>query len=156
MNINATLFGQMITFVLFVAFTTRFVWPPIVKALKERQAKIADGLAAAERGHLELSQAQEQIAIELKKSKENAADIILEAKKHADVIVDKARQQAREEGQRIIAQAHSELDHMVSDAKETLRKQVAAIAMMGVEKVLQHSIDPKAHHDMLEKLAQEI
>lgn len=156
MNINVTLIGQMITFLLFVWFTKRYVWPPVIKALKERQAKIADGLAAAERGHLELSRAQEQIALQLKESKEAAAGIIVEAKKQADSIVDASRQQAHEEGVRIIQQARTEVEHMVQQAKEGLRQQVASIAMMGAEKVLERSIDPKAHQDMLKKLAQEI
>lgn len=156
MNINLTLFGQMITFILFVWFTKQFVWPPIVKALKDRQAKIADGLAAAERGHLELQQAQEQARLEIKRSKNEAADIILESKKQADTLLEHARQQAREEGRRIIQQAHAEVAHMVSEAKETLRKQVATIALQAAEKVLAHSIDPALHHKMLEELAQEI
>lgn len=156
MNINLTLFGQMITFVLFVWITKRYIWPPVIKALKERQAKIADGLAAAEKGHLELARAKEQVALELKASKEEGAGIILEAKKQADSIVDQARQQAHDEGQRIIAQAHSEVEQMVLQAKETLRSQVATIAMVGAEKVLGRSIDSGVHQSMLDKLAQEI
>ncbi|WP_075065115.1 F0F1 ATP synthase subunit B [Candidatus Berkiella aquae] len=156
MNINLTLLGQMITFVLFVWITKRYIWPPVIKALKDRQAKIADGLAAAEKGHMELARAKEQVLQSLKESKEQGANIILEAKKQADAILDAARQSAHEEGQRIIAQAHSELDHMVSQAKETLRKEVATIAMFGAEKVLQKSVDSNAHEQMLEKLAQEI
>ncbi|MCS5712751.1 F0F1 ATP synthase subunit B [Candidatus Berkiella aquae] len=146
----------MITFVLFVWITKRYIWPPVIKALKDRQAKIADGLAAAEKGHMELARAKEQVLQSLKESKEQGANIILEAKKQADAILDAARQSAHEEGQRIIAQAHSELDHMVSQAKETLRKEVATIAMFGAEKVLQKSVDSNAHEQMLEKLAQEI
>jgi F-type H+-transporting ATPase subunit b len=155
-NINVTLFGQMITFLLFVIFTKKFVWPPIIKALKERQGKIADGLAAAERGHHELAKAQEQIALELKQTKESASNIIVEARKQADSIVDASRQQAHEEGVRIIQQAHSEIEHMIAQAKEDLRKQVATIAMLGAEKVLERSIDAKAHQELLDKLAQEI
>lgn len=156
MNINLTLLGQMITFSLFVWFTYRFVWPPLTKALQERQAKIADGLAAAERGHVELEQAIQKAADNIKESKDEAANIILMAQKQSDVIVDAARQQAHEEGQRIIQQAKAECDRMVSDAKETLRKQVASLAMMGAEKILEHSIDLNTHHQMLEKLVEEI
>ncbi|MBS0286469.1 MAG: F0F1 ATP synthase subunit B [Proteobacteria bacterium] len=156
MNINLTLLGQMITFVLFVWITKRYVWPPIFHALKERQAKIADGLAAAEKGHQELARAKEQVEINLKQSKEEGANIVLEAKKQADGIVDKARQQAHEEAQRIIAQSHAEVNQMVAQAKESLRKQVAGIALVGAEKVLGQSVDPHAHQQMLEKLAQEI
>lgn len=156
MNINVTLLGQMITFALFVWFTKSFVWPPLIKALKERQAKIADGLAAAERGHVELEQAQAQAAQFLKDSKEKGANLVLEAQKQADLIVDNARQQAHEEGQRIIQQAQTEVEHMIEQAKEKLRKEVASIAMLGAQKVLERSIDPQAHSAMLEKLAQEI
>lgn len=156
MNINLTLFGQMITFVLFVWITKRYIWPPVIKALKERQAKIADGLAAAEKGHLELLRAKEQIALDIKASKEEGAGIILEAKKQADMIVDQARQQAHDEGQRIIQQAHAEVEQMVLQAKEALRGQVATIAMVGAEKILGRTIDSGIHQSMLDKLAQEI
>lgn len=156
MNINLTLIGQMITFALFVWFTKQFVWPPVMKALRDRQAKIADGLAAAERGHLELARALEEAALAIKKSKDEAGNIVLEAKKQSDMILDNARQQAREEGQRIIQQAHTEVQHMIAEAKEDLRKQVATIALAGAEKILQSSIDSSTHHAMLEKLAEEI
>lgn len=156
MDINVTLFGQMITFVLFVWFTKRFVWPPVIQALKDRQSKIADGLAAAERGHVELAQALEEANQMIKKTKEEAGNIILEAKKQSDVILDQARILAREEGQRIIQQAHAEVQHMVMQAKETLRKQVATIALAGAEKILESSIDSNVHRGMLEKLAEEI
>lgn len=156
MNINMTLLGQMITFILFVWFTKRFVWPPLFKALKDRQAKIADGLAAAERGHHELDRAKAEAAENIKKSKEDAAQILLLAKKQSDAIVDAARQNAHEEAHRIIQQAHGEVAHMVSDAKETLRKQVATLAVLGAEKILEQSIDSQAHRQMLDKLVAEI
>ena len=156
MNINLTLFGQMITFILFVWFTRRFVWPPLMKALKDRQAKIADGLAAAERGHAELERAQLEAAEFIKQSKEEASNIVLMAKKQADVIIDTARQQAHEEGQRIILQAHSELDRMVSAAKENLRRQVATLAVLGAEKILERSVDMSTHHQMLDRRGEEI
>ncbi len=156
MNINLTLLGQMITFVLFVWITKRYVWPPVIKALKDRQARIADGLAAAEKGHLELGRAQEQIAQMLKETQEEASEIILEARKQADTIVDAARGQAHEAAQRIIAQSHAEVEQMVAHAKEELRKQVAGIALIGAQKILEHSVDLNAHQKMLEKLAQEI
>ena len=156
MNLNLTLLGQMTTFVLFVWITKRFVWPPIFQALKERQAKIADGLAAAEKGHAELARAKEQIALNLKQSKDEGATIVLEARKQADSIVDAARQQAHEEGQRIIQQSHAEVEQMVAQAKESLRKQIATIALFGAEKVLERSVDLNAHQQMLDKLAEEI
>ncbi len=156
MNINLSLFGQMITFVIFVSITKQYIWPPVIKALKERQAKIADGLAAAEMGHLELQRAKEQIAVELKGCREQGASIVLEAKKQADAIVDHARQQAHEEGQRIIQQADAEVEQMILQAKDGLRSQVASIAITGAEKILGRSIDVGTHQNMLDKLAQEI
>lgn len=156
MNINATLFGQMITFVLLVLFTKKFIWPPVNRALVERQEKIADGLAAAERGHLELARAQEESAQTVHQGQEKASKIILEAQKQADHIVDEARQKAHEEGQRIIEQAHNEVNQMVSDAKEALRKRVTEIALLGAEKLLEKNIDQASHAQMLDRLAQEI
>lgn len=156
MNINLTLFGQMITFILFVWFTKCYVWPPIIKALKERQAKIADGLAAAEKGQQSLLAAQEQVALHLKESQKEAADILLEAKKQSDRVVEEARLQAREEGHRIIQQARAEVAHMVSEAKEGLRKQTALLAFMGAEKILERSVDPQQHNAMLEQLVKEL
>lgn len=156
MNINITLLGQMITFMLFVWFTKAFVWPPVIKALKDRQAKIADGLAAAERGQLELLKAQEQVEMDLKEGRHLAANLIVEAQKKADDMIDDARQQAHKEGYRIIQQAQAEIQQMVVDAKEQLRKQVASLALFGAEKILERSIDGEAHHAMLEKFAEEI
>lgn len=156
MDITITLVGQMITFLLFVWFTRAFVWPPVIKALKDRQAKIADGLAAAERGQAELLRAQDQVALDIKEGKQKASNLIVEAQKQADILIDDARQKAHEEGQRIIQQAHAEIDQMVKDAKESLRKQVASLALIGAEKILERSIDEHSHHAMLEKFAEEI
>ncbi len=156
MNINITLLGQMITFLLFVWFTKALVWPPVIKALKDRQAKIADGLAAAERGQLELVNALHQADLDIKEGKQQATNIIVESQKRADYLIDEARQKAHEEAQRIIEQAHAEIAQMVLDAKETLRKQVATLALFGAEKILERSIDGEAHHAMLEKFAEEI
>jgi F-type H+-transporting ATPase subunit b len=155
-NINLTLFGQMITFILFVWFTKAFVWPPIINALKEREDKIADGLAAAERGHLELAQAKERSEVSLKEGHEAASKIILEAQKQSDTIVDTARQKAHEEGLRIIEQAKNEIENMAQEAKEVLRKRFAEMALLGAEKILEKSIDPASHQQMLDKLVQEI
>lgn len=156
MDINVTLIGQMITFILFVWFTKQFVWPPVIRALKDRQAKIADGLAAAERGHVELAHAKEAATQAVNDSKNEAGRLVLEAKKQSDHILDQARQQAREEGQRIIQQAHAEIEHMIAEAKETLRKQIAGIVLVGAEKILESQINPALHQGLLDKLAQEI
>jgi F-type H+-transporting ATPase subunit b len=155
-SINMTLFGQMITFLLFVWFTKRFVWPPLTKALKDRQAKIADGLAAAERGHLELSRAKESALAEIKRAKDAASHLLVDAKKQSDHVIDQARQKAHEEGQRIIQQAQAEIEQQVLQAKESLREQVATIALFGAEKILEKSVDSSVHQKMLEQLAEEI
>lgn len=156
MNINLTLLGQMITFILFIWFTKALVWPPIMKALKDREGKIADGLAAAEKGHLVLAEAQEQSEKSIKEGQEAASQIILEAQKQADHIVEAARQKAHEEGQRIIGQAHNEIENMVQEAREGLRQRFAEMTLLGAEKVLEKSIDPSVHQSMLNKLVQEI
>lgn len=155
-SINVTLIGQMITFFLFLAFTKRFVWPPISQALKDRQAKVADGLAAAERGHLELSRAQESAAAEIKRAKEASGNLVVDAKKQGDQIIDQARTRAQEEGQRIIQQAQAEIEQQVLQAKEQLRKQIATIALFGAERILEKSVDASSHQGMLDKLAEEI
>lgn len=155
-SINMTLIGQMITFILFVLFTGYFVWPPIAQALKNRQAKIADGLAAAERGHLELSRAKETALAEIKRAKEASSHLLVEAKKQSDQIIDNARQKAHEEGLRIIQQAQAEIEQQALQAKEALRQQVASIALFGAEKVLEKSVDASVHEKMLEQLAEEI
>lgn len=155
-SINMTLLGQMITFLLFVAFTKRFVWPPMTQALKDRQAKIADGLAAAERGHLELSRAKESALAEIKRAKEASSNLLVDAKKQSDQIIDQARVRAQEEGQRIIQQAQAEIDQQVLQAKESLRQQVATIALFGAEKILEKSVDASVHNKMLEQLAEEL
>jgi F-type H+-transporting ATPase subunit b len=155
-SINLTLLGQMITFLLFVWFTQRFVWPPLMKALKDRQDKIAAGLAAAEKGHAALMEAEQKIASQLKDSKTTANEIISGAKKQADAIVDGARTNAHEEASRIIQQANAEVAHMVEEAKESLRKQVATLALRGAEKILSQAVDPATHQAMLDQLAKEM
>lgn len=156
MNINLTLFGQMITFILFVWFTKAFVWPPIIQALKEREDKIADGLAAAEKGHFELAEAKKRSEFSAKEGQEAASKIILEAQKQSDVIIDAARQKAHEEGQRIIEQAQNEIENLVQEAKETLKQRFSEMALFGAEKILEKSIDPASHQQMLDKLIQEV
>ena len=156
MNINYTLFGQMITFAVFVIFCMKYVWPPIMNALQERQKKIADGLAAAERGEHEQELAEKRAAERLHEAKEQAGEIIANAQKRASEIVDEAKTDARTEGERLVAAAQSEIEQEVHRAKETLRKQVASIAVAGASKVLEREIDESAHGDILDKLVAEI
>jgi len=152
-NINLTLIGQMITFALFVIFCMKMIWPLIIAAMEERAVKIADGLEAADRAGRDLELAQERAVSKLHKAKEEAATIIESANKRASQIVEEAKDQAREEGGRLKVAAQAEIDQEMNRAKESLRGQVATLAIAGAEKVLEASIDESAHKDMLEKLA---
>jgi F-type H+-transporting ATPase subunit b len=155
-NITATLIGQMLFFVVFVAFTMKFVWPLITTAMAERQKKIADGLAAADRAAHSLELAQEKAAAALREAKAEAGRIIELANKRAAEIVDEGKQQARTEGERILTAAKAEVDQEAHRAREQLRKQVSALAVAGAEKILAKSVDQKSHSDLLEKLAAEL
>ena len=156
MNIGLTLFGQMITFLLFVLFTQRYIFPPLLSALAQRQAKIADGLAAAARGHHDLELAQAAAVKQLKEAKHNAVSIIEEAQKQATTLIESAKEQAQEEAGRLLKTAEKEVELMIDQAKETLRTQVASLAMLGAEKILLRNIDVAANQDLLSKLADEL
>ena len=156
MSITITLLGQMITFGLFVWFTMRFVWPPVTKALQERQARIAEGLAAAERGHRDLELAQESAKKHLKDAKTQCHDLIEDAKKQAQYIIDLAKMQTKELTDRQKLQAQSEIEVMVQQAKDVLRTQVAEIAVLGAEKILGKNIDDNTHHGMVDALIEEL
>jgi F-type H+-transporting ATPase subunit b len=156
MNINATLLAQTIMFVLFVWFCMRFVWPPIMNALANRQKQVADGLAAGERGKHELELAAKRASQELHGAKEKASEIIVQAEKRATEIVEEAKGNAKVEGNRIIAGAKAEIEQEVTRAKEGLRQQVADLAIAGAEKILRREIDAKAHAEMLGAIAREL
>lgn len=156
MNINLTLIGQSITFIIFVWFCMKFVWPPIMGALQERTKKIADGLAAAERGEHEQVLAEKRATEKLHEAKEQAGEIIVQAQKRASEIVDEAKNDARTEGERLVAAAQAEIEQEVNRAKEILRKQVASVAMAGATKVLEREINESTHADILDKLVAEI
>ncbi len=156
MNLNATIIGQSIAFFFFVWFCMKYVWPPIVAILEERQKRIADGLEAAERARLDLEKAQASSADQMKEAKAEAAALIEQANKRANQIVEEAKEQAREEGKRIIAGANAEIEQEINRAKEHLRAQVASIAIAGAEKILEKSVDPAANEEMLNKLAAEL
>ena len=156
MNINMTLVGQLIAFAIFVWFCMKFVWPPITGAMDARQKKIAEGLDAAGRAEQDLKLAQEKASQTLRESKQTAAEILEKANKTANEIVEEAKQQARAEGERLIAGAKTEIELEVSRVKEELRGQVAALAVTGAEKILESSIDSKAHNKLVEKLAAQL
>jgi F-type H+-transporting ATPase subunit b len=152
MNINATLFGQMITFAIFVWFTWKFVWPLMMSALDERQKKIADGLEAAEHGQQQLAQAETTVKEMLEKAKQQAASIIDEANKRANLIVDEAKQKAGHEAERLLNSAQQEIRSQAEKTKTELRKQVAGLAIAGAEKFLATKIDQAANDSLIEKL----
>ena len=136
MNINATLIGQSVAFFIFVLFCMKFVWPPVIAALQERQKKIADGLDAANRAARDLELAHEKAGQQLREAKAQAAEIVEQAKKRANQIVDEARDQARTEGERLKAQAQAEIEQELNSVKDALRAQVGALAVTGAEKIL--------------------
>jgi F-type H+-transporting ATPase subunit b len=156
MNINLTLILQMISFAVFVWFCMKFVWPPIVNALEERKAKIAQGLAAAERGHKEQELGQHRATEIMKEAKSHAAEIVGQAQKRAAEIVDEAKQDAREEGARLVHAAQAEIDQQVNRAREELREKVAVLAVAAAEKILQKEVDPTAHTAIIEAFAKQI
>jgi len=156
MNINLTLFAQLVAFAVFVWFTVKFVWPPLVKAMDERKAKIADGLAAAERGQHEQELAQKRAKDTLHEAKAQAAEIKAAAEKQAARIIEDARDKAKEEGGRQLAAARSEIEQETNKAREVLRTRVAELAVLGAEKILRKEIDANAHRDIVDSVANQI
>ena len=149
MNINLTMIAQAVSFALFIWFTAKFVWPPLVRAMDARQKQIAEGLAAAERGKQDLQQAAVRTEAMLKEARDKAQEIMAQAERRASQIVEEAKVAATEEGSRIKAGAMAEIDQEVSRARESLRQQVAALAVAGAEQILRREVDQKAHADLL-------
>jgi F-type H+-transporting ATPase subunit b len=156
MNINVTLIVQMLVFGLLVLFTMKLVWPPILQAMQARQKKIAEGLAAAERGEKAKELAEQHAADVLKTAKQQAAEIIAQAQKRGNDLVEEAKETARNEGERIKQAAHSDIEMEVNRAKETLRAQVGGIAIAGAAKILKREVDAKAHQDVLDELVGQV
>jgi F-type H+-transporting ATPase subunit b len=155
-NINYTLFGQIIFFVAFVLFCMKYVWPPIKAAMTEREKKISDGLAAADRASKDLELAQKKAMDELREAKAQAAELIEQANKRANQIVDEAKETARQEGERLLTAAKSEIEQEKNRVKEELRAEVSAVAIAGAEKILAAEIDAGKHSELLDQLAAEI
>ena len=156
MNINLTLFGQMVTFAFFVWFCMKYVWPVILQAMEERQKKISDGLDAADRALHDLEEAQSKASDQMKEAKQEAASIIDQANKRAAQIVEEAKQQAVAEGDRLKAAAQAEIEQEINRAKEELRASVAGLALAGAEKVLEASVDEKSNRALVDKLAAQL
>lgn len=156
MDINVTLLGQAITFGVFIWVTMKYIWPPILGAMEEREAKIAKGLAAAEEGNEQMELAERHYEKRLQEAKMKSAEILEQANKRALEMVEEAKQDARDEAAKIKLSAESELASSLSQAREQLRADVANIAVLGAEKILQREIDTKTHQQLLDELKQEL
>jgi len=156
MNINLTLIAQAFAFGIFILFCAKFVWPPLLRAIETRQKQIADGLAAAERGKQDLELASKRAEDVVREARQRAQEILTQADKRAAELVEEAKNQAKAEGDRIIAGAKAEIDQEVFRAKESLRSQVAVLAVQGAEKILRREVDPKAHADLLNAVSAEL
>ncbi len=156
MEINATLIGEVIAFLIMIALTMKFVWPPLTRAIEERQQKIAEGLEAADRARKELADADARVAEEIKAARAEAAQIIERANNQATQIVDKARTDALMEAAKLKAAAQADIDNMAHRARAELRGQVAQLAVAGAEKILKREINADAHKALIEQLVAEI
>ncbi len=156
MNINATLFAQMIVFAILIWVTMKWIWPPLMAAIEERQQKIAEGLAAADRSKKDLAQAEEKVQEVIREARVKAAEIVSAAEVRRAQIIDLAKEEAIEEGNRQKTAAAAEIVSMGNRAREELRKQVSAIAVAGAEKLLMREIDANAHKALLDELASQI
>ncbi|OED46603.1 F0F1 ATP synthase subunit B [Endozoicomonas sp. (ex Bugula neritina AB1)] len=156
MNINATVIGQTIAFAVFVWFCMKYVWPPMMQALNDRQKKIADGLAAADRATTDLHLAQKRVVEELTEAKNQSQDIIEQANRRANQIIEEAKDQARAEGERLKLAAQAEIEQEANRAREVLRSQVATLAVAGAEKILGENLDEAANSRLVDDLAAEL
>ena len=156
MNINATIIGQAIVFLILIWFSVKFIWPPLLKAIDDRQKKIADGLAAAERGQKELHQASGEAEAIVGEAREKALRIVDQANRRSNEIIEEARATAIAEGQRLVGDARQEVALEQARARDALRKDVAQLAVAGASRLLGREVDAKAHADLIEKLAREI
>jgi len=155
-NISVTLFAQMLAFVLLIWFVNKVLWAPMSALLEARQKRIADGLAAAEKGKQEQELAEKRAKQNLKESKVQAAEIISQAQKRAGEIEEESKEKSRAEHDRIIAAANAEIEREINQAKEALRSQVAVLTITAAEKVLKKEINAKAHDKLLQDIASQI
>ena len=156
MNINFSLIAQAVAFALFIWFTVRFVWPPLLGAIEARQKQIADGLAAGEQGRKSLEISTRQAEEALAEARARAAEIVSQAERRAVQLIEEAKGAAKEEGTREKAAAKAEIGQEVQRARELLREQVAALAVAGAEKILRREVDAKAHAELLEGIKKQL
>jgi F-type H+-transporting ATPase subunit b len=155
-NINLTLIVQMLVFIALIWFTMKFVWPMILGPMDERARKIAAGLAAAEKGKQDLTQAHERAEVIIREARDRAAQIVDQAGKRSNEMVEEAKGTASSEAQRLVARAHEEALHESSRAREGLAREVGKLAVEGASRLLEREIDPKTHAELLDKLAAEV
>ncbi|CAJ94698.1 F0F1 ATP synthase subunit B [Cupriavidus necator] len=156
MNLNATFFAQMVVFFILWWVVAKFIWPPLVKALDERAKKIADGLAAAEKGKAELELANKRVDQAMAEARTEGAQRVADAEKRAQLTADEIKQNAQAEAARIIAQAKAEAEQQVTRAREALRDQVAVLAVKGAEQILKREVNAQVHTDLLNQLKAEL
>ncbi|MHA6820191.1 F0F1 ATP synthase subunit B [Ralstonia pseudosolanacearum] len=156
MNLNATLVAQMVVFFILWWVVAKFIWPPLVKALDERAKKIADGLAAADKGKAELELANKRVEQALAEARTEGAQRIADAEKRAQMTADEIKQNAQAEAARIVAQAKAEAEQQAVRARESLRDQVAVLAVKGAEQILKREVNAQVHADLLTQLKAEL
>jgi F-type H+-transporting ATPase subunit b len=156
MNFNLTLIAQALVFLALIAFTIKFVWPPLLRAIETRQKTIADGLAAAEQGKRSLEASSRQAGDEIQAARARAQEIIAQAEKRGTQLVEEAKSAAKDESAREKAAAKAEIAQEVSRAREQLRDQVATLAVAGAEKILRREVDAKAHADLLASIRSQL
>ena len=156
MSITSTLIIQLIVFLLLVWFTMKFVWPPLAAALDERAAKIREGLSAADRAKAELASANKRIEEELSSARTDAAQRLADAERLAQTMIEEAKSRASEEGAKIVAAARAEAEQEATKARETLREQVASLAVRGAEQILRREVDARTHADLLGQLKSQL
>ena len=156
MNLNLTLIAEAIEFIIFIWFCKALIWPWLLRKIEERQKLIADGLAEAERGRSSLADAQKQTEAILREARDRAHELVSSAEKAANLRVEESKAQAKAEGERLVAAAKAQIDQEVQSAKQQLREQVARLAVVGAEKILQREVDARAHAQMLDQLKAQI
>jgi F-type H+-transporting ATPase subunit b len=156
MSFNLTLIAQSVAFALFIWFTVKFVWPPLLRAIEARQKTIADGLAAGEQGRKSLEASSKQAEQAIQDARGRAAEIVSQAEKRAAQVVEEAKANAKAVGEREKTAAKADIQQEVSRAREKLRDQVAALAVAGAEKILRREVDAKAHADLLDGIKKQL
>jgi F-type H+-transporting ATPase subunit b len=152
-SINATLIGQMITFALLVWFTMKYIWPPLFDSLEERKKKIAEGLAAAERSQEEIRAAEERAKTVLKEAKEHSSELLSLAQKRANEIVEESKESAKKDGERLIIAAKAQIEQEMQQVKESLRTEVATLALDAAEQILGAEIDKTRHQEIINNVS---